>query len=574
MKMVLSLIILMGISQSVFAAPVPFEKIQEFHDDRVKTLLSNYGVDQELDVAVLISPLNMETLNEPKKAVRVRLPGLLLGGIEAPEEELTVGVFEIIQALKDYKRSVTIIKKKNVSTEDVEALKAGIREYLALRENETIEIQNNIFNLKAAMQNWKGDLEQSIYTSVFKSKFWAWVPLTLFVLFAFSFFFASAFKKVFKSLGESIEKSAGDGAGAGSRGAEGSMSGFDDISADSDFNDLVETEVDQLFEVDPLSILEKILALYGSAKFELFSILWNFLPSAEKQISFYELISAEADELQKQEFKDIFFEAFRVTPSAILNMKAGTFLNGQELANLHKSLLCAQLMDVDPKREKVLSAVYPEHGGAVGKIIEASLEQFFNVVYYLFPNDVLSVLSAKPELSKNISGKVAFYFSKSEEERSPNDLDIKGFVSFLEDDESINGKGSVALDEKTVRLLYNIPDSAIFNEEQWSDDYKQRIMATVPNVNWIVSDNPFTLKSFFLNITDQEMRYIESEHPQFEHLFNSLDERGRMRIQEKISKAKRSVKIISVATLRAKIKKVFKPIKAEKVEVNEFTSAA
>ncbi len=573
MRIILGLVLLMSLSAQAFAGSISFEDMQEFHDKRTVLLLQNYGLEKEAEISVLLSPINMEEVSDAGNS-RVRLPGLLLGGIEGLDSQQTASVLDIIQSLKDYKRSVTIVKKRSVSDQDISALKSGIREYLALREDEAINIQNRQFSLGNALRNWRGDLGESVYTSFFRSQLWAWVPVSLLVLVAFSTFFASAFRSAFKDLGDSIEKSAGLDPSGGIT-SDANMNGFDDIKAESDFSDVVETEVDQVFEVDPLSILEKVLQLHVVSKFELFNILWSFLPSAEKQISFYELISSEADLAQAESFKEVFFEVFKLTPSAISNMKAGEFLTGQELSKLHKSLVCAQLIDVDPVREKALSAVFPKHGGVLEKIIEGSLEQFFSVIYYLFPEKVLETLSSNPAISKKVSGKIAFHLANTSVGASPGDLEIKGFMDFLDGDTFLQSEASISLDEKTIRLLYSIPDSAIFSADQWDEKYRAHIMKVVPNVNWLTHANSQLLKKFFLNITEEEMTYIAEEHPDFDSLFEILDDRGRLRIQEKISRGKRSETIVNISVFRTKIKRVFKPLEEQEEQVVEdFSNAA
>ncbi|MGH1468442.1 MAG: hypothetical protein ACRBBP_06145 [Bdellovibrionales bacterium] len=573
MKIILGLILLVSFSSQAFAGGVSFEVMQNFHDKRAVLLLQNYGLEREAEISVLLSPVDMELASKESNA-KVRLPGLLLGGIESLDPQQAASVLGVIQALKEYKRSVTIVKKRSISDSDMKALQAGIREYLALRADEIINVKDSSFSLGGALKNWRGDLGESVYTSFFKSNLWAWVPVSLLILFAFSTFFASAFKSVFKSLGDSIERSAGiDSSGGAS--SDVNMNGFDEIKPESGFSDVIETEVDQVFAVEPLSILEKVLQLHVTSKFELFNILWSFLPSAEKQISFFEVISSEADLIQSDDFKEVFFEVFKLSPYAISNMKGENFLTGKELARLHKSLVCAQLIDVDPVREKALSAVFPKHGGALEKIIEGSLEQFFSVIYYLFPEKVLETLAANPSISKKVSGKIAFHLASSKADVGPGELEIKSFVDFLDNDSFLQSDGVIALDDKTMRLLYSIPDSAIFVEDQWDERYKDHIMKVVPNVNWLTGSSSPLLKKFFLNITEEEMVYISSEHPNFDSLFESLDERGRLKVQEKISRGSKSELPVNILVLREKIKRVFKPLEEKSEELSgELLNAA
>lgn len=569
MKILFGIILLLGSSISASAGTIYFEDLQKFHDQRVNTLIQNYGMSDDLEASVVLSP-SKTAAGEDKvtEDTRIRLPGLLIGGIEEVGPE-NVTIFEIIQSLKNYQRAVTIVQKRSVSEEEIEAVKAGLREYLALRADEVISVQDKRFSFGNAIKNWSRDLSESVYTSLFKNQFLAWIPVALLFLFLFSTFFASSFKGIFRDLGESIEKGAESAASIGADSKE-----LEDMMAGSEFNDVIETETDQIFEIDPLSILQKVLHLSEVTKFELYNILWSFLPSAEKQISFYELISAEADALEAEQFKKVFFEAFKLSPSVISNMKAGEFVTARELAGLHKSLVCAQLIDIDPKRERALSAVFPKHGRTLGAVIENSLDQFFSVIYYLFPDKVLEVLTSSPEASEKAALKVTEHLTRNHEQKEPNDLEIKGFMDFLENGVESVKANLIKLDEKTVRLLYSLPDSTIMNADQWTPEYKEQVLRTIPNLGWLMSDNPMKLKQFFLSLTSEEMLYVSEEHRDFESLISIIDDRGQLRVQEKIRKGRKSESRVNWAVFRVKLKKSFKYIEDDSIGTEEIFSNA
>ncbi len=100
-------------------------------------------------------------------------------------------------------------------------------------------------------------------------------------------------------------------------------------------------------------------------------------------------------------------------------------------------------------------------------------------------------------------------------------------------------------------------------------------MKVVPNVNWLTGSSSPLLKKFFLNITEEEMVYISSEHPNFDSLFESLDERGRLKVQEKISRGSKSELPVNILVLREKIKRVFKPLEEKSEELSgELLNAA
>lgn len=560
--------LLFGFVFQLEAKPVPFSEIQKFHEDRAQEILKNYGLSNKLDLSVLISPRSKESLNiEDKKKVQIRIPGILLGGIQEEEgPEQTIGIFEIVDSLKYYKREVSVIKKAKVSDEEMAALQSGIREFLSLQADEEIKVKDNIFNFTEAMKNWQSDFKESIYTSLFKSSYWIWIPVALLTLFLGAFLISLTFRKSFKGLGESIEKSSAAQESA-------AFSGRGDIfdegeSGESDYEDLVETEVESNFGADMEQVVAKIFKLYDKSKYELFNILWSQFPTEGKQIAFYEALVNATDPSLETKINAFFFEVFKIKSFHNINFGKEA-LNPSEFSKLNKSLIYALLVEHNEKREKALSAIFPTYGDSLQGLIKSTVENFFQVVYFIFPDSVTKIIEKDQEMAKKLSSQIITMMSQPKENVEPQDIEIQKFINYVKSGDFKENE-EVKLDSNIKALIKNLPDSEIFNSSIWPENIRKQIMKELPNINWIDTSDFARLKPFLLSLSDEEALYLSREYPNYDELFQALDERGQIRFNEKMQRANHDAKEVRIAHFRAKIKKFF--VYKERNNVEDFAA--
>jgi len=567
---ILSLILLFA--EFSFGDSLSFEKIQTFHDQKVKMLIENYALEGKVDFTVLISPVKN---NESKAATdKVRLPGLILGGIDSFRKPDTSSLFEIFNQLGSYKRKITFIKKRHVDAADIEALEAGVKEYLVLGPSDTVQTVDGSFSFVESLRNVGADLGSSIYKSFFQSNLFAILILASVLLFIFLSFMSSILNKTFGKLGDSIENS------AASHDMSESYQSLDEDHSQDLLTEATVTKNSQkeelLADVDLTSLRKKLEEVYRVSKYELFGILWRHLSTPDKQISFYELMVKSESASDNKLFQEIFFEVFNIQPESLSEIGQGETLKNSELAQLYKNLLVAKLVEKNPLREKALSGVYPKHGKNLEKAIEATLEQFFNVVYYLFPGLVAKVLSEDSNLAERLSQKVLSQVAKTSVDNQPTEIEVESFVkhiSSLEPEDILLASGA-KLDPKRVQLLYNIPDSSIWKMQDLKEEMKSLISLSLPNLVWVNNSNPAKLKSFLMSLSGEELVYLSQEHQNYESLLSSLDERGVFRIQEKIADARNSEAGIELKQLRGKIKKFFAPVKYQGQQDVVFRNAA
>lgn len=564
---------LLLITNFVIAEPVPFNMVKEFHQDRVSVIKRNYGLENDLDISILIVPKEMKTLNAFRSNRKIKLPGILLGGIEAERNPATIGMYEIISDLKNYKREVTVIKKRTVSDEEVQALILSLKEHLSLRPDEIVRVEDRTFKFDQAMKNWKSDFKESLYQGTFKSSIWAWVPITLIVIGFISLLFSWALKSGFKTLGRSIEK-------VDLKGDSQERGGLDnqkDLNYSSEFEEaLSSNEAETVYEADPKRAYQKFVSLFNKSKYELYKILWTSLPTQGLQISFFEMISQSLDEEEERAFKKIYFEAFKLDNGSLFSSSKIEKISPNIMAKINKSVSMAEMSEPVLIRERALAAIYPKFGKTVKSIVENSIESFFEVTFYLFPELVVNLVKEKPSLSDVVSRKLPAFLSKPSSERMPSSQNIQEFAEHVETNQGFV-KDDVATDigEHAMSLLSIMPDSEIFGSQFQNLGGFKSLKKIIPSVDWITDANLQTLRRFLIQLSVEEIGYLKREHFDFNGLIANLDERALMRVNESVNRSQRNTKPVNILLLRKKIAGSFKP-KDENLENlgDEFYDAA
>ncbi len=569
------LVMIIFFTNIVFAQPVPFEKIQDFHNDRVEVIKKNYGLEEDVDVSVLLSLNEMKSLNVFSKKQSIKLPGLLLGGIQVERDPATIGMFEIISDLSNYKREVTVVKKKQVSDEEIQALILSLKEHLSLRPDETVRVEDKSFKFDVAMKDWKTDLKKSLYESTFKSAAWTWVPVVLFVLSLLGFILSWALKSGLKTLGKSIENVdfSGDSIGAG--GGVSNLSG-DGLSDDAEFEEEVVVTSDPMFEADPIRIYQKFTSLYLKSKYELCRILWSHLPTPSLQFMFYQIMIQDFNESEETEFKSMYFSIFKIENGFDLSDIKAEELNSGVISQINKGISIAEMSEPVLVRERALAAIYPQYAGNLKIIIEKSLDSFFDVVFYLFPDEVVSVVKTKPYLSEVVSKRLPEILSLPSSSRIPTTERVQSFAELLEENEGFdNETANNDVSTQAMKLLISLNDSDLFNNQFLNTDSFKSIRDKIPSVNWVTDENPQVLRRFLTQLSVEEIGYMNSEHMDFRGLLDSLDSRAVIRIEESINRSMRSKQRVNIAMLRKKIASSFKAREDEnELSQDDFYNAA
>jgi len=568
-----SLLFIVLFTYTAKAQLVPYETIQTFHDKKAKNLTLNYGLEDQVDISINLAPRNKESLNAPVSNQKIQIPGILLGGIDAIGADNVIGAYELISDFKNYSREVKIIKKRPVSDEEIRALQAGIRDQLFLRDDESISIQDNTFNWAKASQFWSQDLQKTIYESIFSTKYWSYaIPIVFsFLLLGLLVFSALRFNSSLESMRQAEQMAYGEGA-AGAAGASGALGS--ELDDDSEVVEEIVDDFDHSDWDDLTVLLDRIFFIKVKSQYELYNVMWESFSTPSKQMALYEAVMAE--DYRSEEFKTLFFDIFPLKDISSIKVKDASGLSSTDVAKLRKNLLLLELSERNEMRERALSAIYPRYGGKLTRLVESSIEKFFSVIYYLFPEIVIEIINSKPEFSAKISEQLAAQLSRPDGEDELDSTEVNDFISFLETGIQFIDKAYVELDENTLKIMKTLPDRSVLDSANWGDQYKDYFLKNIPNTRWIRTDNIMTLKSFFMNLTADEVAYIAKEHNDFNFLLDSLDDRGRIRVSEKLSSFTGSTDRVQVVKLRDKIKKSFSQYNQEEFlgEVKKLPYAA
>ena len=153
------LVIALGVSTAQ-ASVVSYESIEKFHNKRISAIEKEYNLKDRIKITYSLSPI----LNKTKDGKEIiNLPGLMLDSISLNAMRREVGLVEIIEDLKTYKRKIIFSKIPSVKSDELEQVQEAVKNELFFGSKENFVVKN-----------WSGvggldKFKESMYSNVLMS---------------------------------------------------------------------------------------------------------------------------------------------------------------------------------------------------------------------------------------------------------------------------------------------------------------------------------------------------------------------------------------------------------------------
>jgi len=543
---------------TAYASLVSYSTIESFHRSKIESLMEEYDLKERAKVTFSLSPIN-GVKNEKNDIVK--LPGLLLDVISLNSVKKETGLVEIVDALKDYKRKITILKTSKTSDKEIAVLKQALTEELYLDSQEN-------FNVKpwSNQKTWAKSFTSAFYQKVLLSP-WALIGLLCFAVVSFLLYSMSTsilkgLSQLGKSIFDGIEKS------ISSRDlGEEPEENFNDLEASAAGLELENVDqIDGAFQnedfqnIDCSLVLKQMLQAQDVKPHEFnFRMLESF-SKIEEQLNLYVFFEAGLKSQDLVSFDSLYKSVFKAQPvSSHLNLKKNSGDIKKTIWELRLTLTHLTVSPTDRVKEEIFSIVTKEYSGQIDKIIENLVMNHFNVLSYVFNNRIMHLLNHKKEIDEQLSIKVVNYIAQNDLSLPPTEVEIKSFERDLVKNSHFKNSETLFSNSEEMNIFKKLPDDLLFSKAGLGEEVKAALKTQIPNLSWVHSEDKNTSKRFLLSLTSDEAAHFVQNYGDYQNFKTSLESRVLSRLQELEIKSKNPNSSKAILGLRSKIGRYFVP---------------
>lgn len=507
-----------------YALKPDFQSVRDYHNQEIELLLKDYTLEDSLTIRVEL----IRKDGELKEQEVVNLPGLY----QKTGEPNDRGIENVLNL---YERKFVLIKKREISEQELELVKSSLKERLFLPDNVVYTTLDNIPKLDSAVKNLKSDFVFGAYQTLIKNGQFLWILIFSIGFIVALWVLAKAWKsKSENGLGGELTISGGgfpqgdsatradhDDRSHGSGGPGGSIS-------------LNSTEFETFnFESLCQNISESFVKAPGSTS----HVLWQYLPDLQTQIQFYEIlrIQKNVDKALLGKVLDISNKVFAFEERASKKQasRRSRGFTKEDLSAISVELAKQKFITPNASYEKCLTAVYPAVADDLRNLFVQGLDGHHAVLYKLFKDEFMNFLSIKNDSS--ILEKINDLLTFDPESDHASDEQYQSFAQFVSSTDWATAQASdhKAVNAKVVQMIYNLPESELLQVEAMKS--REDLRSEIPCFEWINLADHKLLKDFYANLSGPELKYLFDFDKKYNDALLALDDRIQFRVKERMS---------------------------------------
>lgn len=518
-RMSIASVALLFIASNAFAIKADYKTVREYHKTEIDQVLKDYTLEDSLTVRVELKRKDKKIEEESI----VSLPGLY-------QKTGDVHDSKIENALNLYERKVVLIKKREISEEEMKLVKSSLSERLFLPSDIQFTMLDDIPKLDDAVKNLKTDFVFGAYETLVKNGQFLWI-----LIFSIGFIIALwVLAKVWKTKSEAGAGGEINMAGGGGGAGETAQASQDDGGSGQSGSISMSNSEFETFNFG--SLCQNINDAYKKAPGSTANILWAHISDIQTQIQFYEIIRIQSDisqEIMDGTYKvmDEVFNFEKRAATAPKNRVSKGF-NKNTLSIISVELARLRFIQPHSLIEESFSAMYPFKADHLQTVFKNGLDEHYIVLYKLFKDDFMSFVSEATDA--NVLGKINDLLMFDPESDHATDEQYKSFVSFIKDasfESESEGKKSVNL--KVVNMIYGLSEEELVKVEAMKNN--EELRSAVPCMSWVQLEDVNKLKSFVISLSGAEVTSFIEYKSSHEEAVKLLDERTQFRIKERVS---------------------------------------
>lgn len=527
------LFMILFVFSSSLANDYTYHEIREWHNDRIRNVLKVNSVESRIDFALDIYK-NPDLSNSISEKEKIKLPGLLVNmGSESGKSEGLGSLFSK-EDLSEYVRQVTLVSYKIVEPEVLEKVKVEISEALYFTSKDNLKaVNSNPFPYsEAQFTETRGNSFSQMYDVMAKKSLLLWVLLlcgiTLYVLLELKKIMNEASSKISEAILDMQSKNAAS-LPAEEKDKEGLNSGLLEASENIDqFNPDVSVLISNLF-----TAIQKYPGHFLASIYKVF----NEPDSLVKFFNFLDQSNVTEDAKKKKDVVlDFMKEIVRTARASSIGSTAVDI--NESVRALSNVLTALKFLKVSPNAEKIYQAMFFKARNKYSQFVEKLANDYFEIIYFLFPDDLKIYMKKNPELLKEFSSKIVQINATGLDIDSVNDLDVQKFLNEIIILELDPEKNNYSLDSSFGKMLYYLSDEELNDLENEST---QDLISQIPKIAWLKGSDRNVLKNFILSLDPYELKLLSGTINNFETILNQFDPRSAFRVRENLSMAMSNV---------------------------------
>jgi hypothetical protein len=528
-------------ASSAYGMKSDYETVSDYHKKEIEQLLKDYTLEESLTIRVELK--RKDEKEAPEKYVNI--PGLYQKTGDSSDSKIE-------SVLNLYERKVVLIQKREISEKELKLVKSSLNERLFMPAETQFTLLDDIPKVGDAVKNMKSDFVFGAYNTLIKNGQFLWI-----LIFSIGFIVALwVLAKVWKSKSES-----GGAGGEISMTGGGESSGQDVGSADDTVAGgsgaggvgSISMSNSEFETFNFGSLCSNINDAFKRSPGSTAHIMWSQIPDLQSQIQFYEIIR-----IQNQIEATIISETYKVLDEIFAFEKRASSNKHKRGKGFDKSTLStisvelARLKFVKPHEqiEKAFGALYPFKSDHMEAVFKDGLSEHYIVLYKLFKDDFMNYVSNSDDSS--VLDKINDLLMFDPETDQASDDQYTAFSEFLSNksfDEAKEEKKGV--NAKIVYMIYGLSEEELGRVEAMKSN--EDLKAEIPCMTWINLEDAHKFKAFMISLTGPETKCFVEHDKSHEEALESMDDRTKFRVQEKITQAKGSS--INWRQFRNKIKK-------------------
>jgi hypothetical protein len=507
-------------SASLMAQEFTYHEVREWHFDRVKNVLKVNSLEKKMDFALDIYRVSEDKKVQEKE--QVKLPGLLLNKPDEISDKPKTLFSE--NDVIHFKRMLTLINLNEVPADVVEKVKNELSESLYFSDKDNISVVNSSI---AVSEIQKTDAFSRIYDTMAQKSLIMWIMvlscLTMFTLWELKKILLESANKISESINEMK---------AQNNASDQEEDKFDD--KDDEASQIMDTKIDLDYKPEISILVANFYTSIQKHPGHLLATIYKVFNDQESIIKLFSYLDQSEVTEDRRKMKELVLDFMKEHILFVDGMSiVSTDIDIVPRVKYFFDVLTAmKFLRMNPNAEKLYLAVLLKTKYKYKQLVESLADKYFNIIYFLFPDELKSIMRKDKELLKSFSLKIVDLVASGQSINNVNDIEIKKFMDDVLGFDVSSGNTAVGADGSFARMLYYLSDTELTALES---DSNRELIHSVPKLTWLRGSDRNILKDFIVSLAPAELKLFSENVNNFSKIIQNFDARTAFRLNETLA---------------------------------------
>lgn len=507
-----------------YASEFSYAEIRDWHNDKINNVLKINSQEKYINFALDISKKNFSSSASSGSAVK--LPGILIseqGDVLSQNDDQLPTKTEIA----NYRRSLTLILYKDVDPKVLSKLESELKSLLFFSTSDSLEIVSSNpfpYTENAIEDEYKGPISKT-YDILARNSLIIWI----FLLCGLTLYILLELKKIMQDASNRISSAILD---MQAKLNDSNENPLEDLNKGLSDNGTLETNssVDK-FTPEATVLITNLYIAIQKYPGHLTASLYKVFYEPDSLLKLFNFLDQSQVIESQQNRKDYVLDFLKQLLNTSNNFSLGSIeIDINERVRAISNILTAfKFLKISPNSEKVYQAVFSKAKSRYYHLIEALVHNYFDVIYFTFPDDLKIYMKENPDSLKDFSAKIIDIDSKGIDVDSIDELRIKKFLNEIIIIDIKEIKTKISKDGTFSKMVWYLSEEELIDLEQ-KNGFES--INNVPRISWLKGRSEDELKRFLLSLNPYELYLISVSVGNFEKVLQRFDQRTAYRFRE------------------------------------------